>query len=143
MSDSQLLDLAERRRWWREHGTLGRFDCPCCGYPTLGERGGYEICPICWWEDDNQDDPGADVVFGGPNGDYSLTEGRLNFAKYLCQYRISDSRIEDLLVEELLEWKRKLIRFYGKCMEEDFFDDNEFNLILSKIEKTYHKKRLP
>ncbi|WP_198674015.1 CPCC family cysteine-rich protein [Chitinophaga alhagiae] len=26
--------------------------CPCCGYITLSERGGYEICPICFWEDD-------------------------------------------------------------------------------------------
>ena len=27
--------------------------CPCCGYRTLGEAyGSYEICPICFWEDD-------------------------------------------------------------------------------------------
>jgi len=23
----------------------GPYCCPCCGYITLGERGGYEICP--------------------------------------------------------------------------------------------------
>lgn len=27
--------------------------CPCCGYLTLGGRGGYEICPVCFWEDDD------------------------------------------------------------------------------------------
>ena len=28
--------------------------CPCCGYPTLSEEppGTYEICPVCFWEDD-------------------------------------------------------------------------------------------
>lgn len=30
--------------------------CPCCGYPLLWERGMYEICPLCWWEDDGLDD---------------------------------------------------------------------------------------
>ncbi len=30
----------------------GSETCPCCGYRTLNERGGHEICPICFWEDD-------------------------------------------------------------------------------------------
>jgi len=31
--------------------------CPGCGLPTLNARsGGYEICQICNWEDDSQDD---------------------------------------------------------------------------------------
>jgi hypothetical protein len=47
---------------------------------TLAERGGFEICPVCFWEDDGQDDPDADVVLGGPNGSLSLTAARRNFA---------------------------------------------------------------
>lgn len=32
----------------------GPFPCPCCGYLTLQEGpGSYDICPICFWEDDN------------------------------------------------------------------------------------------
>lgn len=62
------------------------FPCPCCGYPTLHERGGYEICELCFWEDDGQDDPRADEVWGGPNGRYSLTEARQNFRKYFVMY---------------------------------------------------------
>ena len=46
---------------------------------TLSERGGFEICSVCWWEDDGQDDADADVVRGGPNGDLSLTQARKNF----------------------------------------------------------------
>ncbi|WP_410052205.1 CPCC family cysteine-rich protein [Bradyrhizobium sp. SZCCHNS30582] len=45
----------------------------------LGERGGFEICPVCYWEDDGQDDHDADLVRGGPNGALSLTEARANF----------------------------------------------------------------
>jgi hypothetical protein len=26
--------------------------CACCENPTLTERGGYEICGVCGWEDD-------------------------------------------------------------------------------------------
>ena len=24
--------------------------CPCCGCKTLGERGAYEICSVCFWD---------------------------------------------------------------------------------------------
>ena len=52
------------------------YACPCCGESTLYERGGDEICGICKWEDDGQDDHDADVVRGGPNYTLSLTEAR-------------------------------------------------------------------
>lgn len=47
---------------------------------TLDERGGYEICPVCLWEDDGQDDHDADRVRGGPNGGLSLAQARRNYA---------------------------------------------------------------
>lgn len=54
--------------------------CPCCGYRTLRERGGFEICPVCFWEDDGQDNDDADGRRGGPKPNrVSLTEGRRNF----------------------------------------------------------------
>ena len=57
------------------------YPCPCCGNRTLSERAGYEICPVCFWEDDGQDDDDADVVRGGPNRDLSLTVARENFKR--------------------------------------------------------------
>ncbi|MFE4696828.1 CPCC family cysteine-rich protein [Streptomyces sp. NPDC056738] len=57
----------------------GPHPCPCCGFLTLGERSTFEICPVCFWEDDGQDDHDADRVRGGPNGRLSLTEARRNF----------------------------------------------------------------
>jgi hypothetical protein len=64
----------------REKGKSGLFACPCCGYATVSEVGGYEICPICFWEDEGQDDPNADEVWGGPNSG-SLTQARMSFVK--------------------------------------------------------------
>jgi hypothetical protein len=58
----------------------GPYRCPCCRHLTLPERGGYDICPVCFWEDDGQDDQDANVVRGGPNGRLSLTQARVNFA---------------------------------------------------------------
>ncbi|MFE3454553.1 CPCC family cysteine-rich protein [Nonomuraea sp. NPDC059194] len=58
------------------------YPCPCCGFLTLATRGGYEICPVCFWEDDGQDDHDANEVRGGPNYELSLTQGRRNFAEF-------------------------------------------------------------
>jgi len=64
--------------------TLGRgggpYLCPCCRFLTHPDRGGYDICPVCFWEDGGQDDHDADEVRGGPNYTLSLTEARANFA---------------------------------------------------------------
>ena len=73
----------------REDGYV--YTCPCCGYPSLDERGGFDICSICFWEDDGQDSHNADIVLGGPNGDYSLREARENFAEYYTCYRAMDA----------------------------------------------------
>ncbi len=69
--------------------------CPCCGYATLSERGGWEICCVCSWEDDGQDNHNANVVRGGPNGKLSLTRARINFIvdEILCTSR-SDLRVK-------------------------------------------------
>jgi hypothetical protein len=40
------------------------------------------MCPVCYWEDDGQDDLDADIVRGGPNKNLSLTEARNNFAEF-------------------------------------------------------------
>ena len=52
----------------------------------------WEICPICWWEDDGQDDADANENCGGSNGDYSLQEARENFRKLMIAFRPNDER---------------------------------------------------
>ncbi|MDR3544129.1 MAG: CPCC family cysteine-rich protein [Desulfosporosinus sp.] len=59
-----------------------KYPCPCCGTKILDERGADEICPICFWQDDGQDDHDAEDVRGGPNGVWSLTQARKNFKLY-------------------------------------------------------------
>jgi len=60
----------------------------------LAGRAAFEICCLCWWEDDGQDDEDTEVVRGGPNQHYSLADARLNFDNYLVKYPPeSDSRI--------------------------------------------------
>jgi len=58
------------------------YHCPFCGCRTLTERAGYELCPVCFWEDDGQDSHNADEVRGGSNGSLSLTEARRNFRDF-------------------------------------------------------------
>jgi hypothetical protein len=63
------------------YSAVPAYRCPCCGNRALHERGGDEICPVCFWQDDGQDDHDADVVRGGPNYDLSLTVARENYRR--------------------------------------------------------------
>jgi hypothetical protein len=60
----------------------GRFRCPCCGCLTLDERCDWDICEVCYWEDDGQDDHNADAVHGGSNGKLSLRQARANYRAF-------------------------------------------------------------
>ena len=77
------------------------YRCPCCGCRTLGERGGFEICPVCFWEDDGQDDADADTVRGGPNGSLSLTQARQNFREFGASDRKSLQQVRKPTPEEI------------------------------------------
>ena len=56
-----------------------RHACPCCKFRTLSSRGDYEICKVCFWEDDGQGEQDADIVRGGPNYELSLRQAQANF----------------------------------------------------------------
>ncbi|MDX5366611.1 MAG: hypothetical protein LPK88_09275 [Alphaproteobacteria bacterium] len=58
------------------------FRCPCCKFKTLGTLAQYEICPVCFWEDDGQNDDNAAAIMGGPNGSISLCTARDNYARF-------------------------------------------------------------
>ena len=72
-------NLAKRSTFRERKPDCSRYECPCCSYHTLLERGGYEICPVCFWEDDGQDVADANTVRGGSNGSLSLSQARANF----------------------------------------------------------------
>ena len=77
------------------------YRCPCCHYKTLHARSAFEICPVCFWEDDGQDDDDADDVRGGPNASLSLAEARKAFKLYgACEERFRDKVRPPLADEE-------------------------------------------
>lgn len=63
-----------------------KYKCPCCGYYTLESVGEYEVCPVCYWEDDasQEEDPESE---GGAN-ELCLMESRENYLKFgACEER--------------------------------------------------------
>jgi hypothetical protein len=51
--------------------------CPCCGHRTLPELGQYELCPVCFWEDDPNQSSHAESA-NGANGK-SLLESQQTY----------------------------------------------------------------
>ena len=51
--------------------------CPVCGKYYFSERGSYEICPVCGWEDDPSQKRYPDME-GGANRE-SLNEARRKY----------------------------------------------------------------
>lgn len=118
-----------------------RVTCPCCGYPTTsGET--YEICDLCSWEDDGQDDLNADEILGGPNQGYSLVEARQNFEKYLVMYPPEeDPSIGGPDSDNEKQIKQNIIAAFDKMMEEP--TPEELNGLWQKIaqgEKALYKE---
>ena len=71
-----------------------RFRCPCCDYVTLSQRGHYDICPVCFWEDDGGDIDRADA-HSGPNH-MTLREGRDNFERFgACEERFTSRVVSE------------------------------------------------
>lgn len=72
-----FADFCHRKDPVYERGVNGRFQCPCCRNFTLDEVAMYEICPVCFWEDD-----GTTGEHGfSPNG-LPLEEARLNYLRF-------------------------------------------------------------
>lgn len=59
--------------------TAVRYRCPCCGSRTLSAPASMDLCPVCWWEDDGQEDGDASEVRLTVNGDLSLSDAREHY----------------------------------------------------------------
>jgi hypothetical protein len=90
-------ELGRRHAWFDEYAARLNarprnlpLRCPCCGCKTLSARIAFEICPVCFWEDDGQDDSDLDENHGGPNGSLSLREARANYLRFgACEESMS------------------------------------------------------
>lgn len=68
-----------------------KYQCPCCRYYTYEHEpdGSYDICPVCFWEDDivQQEDESYE---GGANR-VSLIQARENFKSYgACEPHLTE-----------------------------------------------------
>lgn len=66
-----------------------KYSCPCCGYKTLDEEppGTFDICSICFWEDDNIQYLEPDYE-GGANTP-SLRQAQVNYKLFgACEKRV-------------------------------------------------------
>lgn len=84
-----------------------KYPCPCCGLPTIDEPGIYDICAVCWWEDDGHD--GLSPF--SPNR-ISLLEARANFSLHYTMFApgLEPDGIADTL--EQRERKRLLVALF-------------------------------
>lgn len=57
---------------------MTKIACPCCGCLTLEVRGRYDICPVCFWEDDGSN---SDNELSAPNH-CTLGEARANYREF-------------------------------------------------------------
>lgn len=60
---------------------MKRYRCPCCGYYTLkAPPGSYDICPVCFWEDDSCQN--ENPLYDGGANRISLREARVNYQEF-------------------------------------------------------------
>jgi hypothetical protein len=76
------MGQAESSGAGRKQSAKVRYRCPCCGYRTLDAPETLGLCPVCWWEDDGQEDEDAYEVRLTVNGQLSLSEARLNYSQF-------------------------------------------------------------
>ncbi|MBX9903673.1 MAG: hypothetical protein K2Y31_04900 [Burkholderiales bacterium] len=58
------------------------MDCPCCRKRSLKQRGAGELCRVCGWRDDaEQNESCPDQVIPGRNWGYSLAQAQKQFAE--------------------------------------------------------------
>jgi len=95
MSDEGKLQHAPQAR-----APYAMIACPCCGYATLTARGLHDLCPVCFWEDDGQDNADADEERGRPNP-VCLLEGRASFLAFGASVEHDRGKVRPPRPEEL------------------------------------------
>ena len=83
----------------RERAAVPTYRCPCCRALTLHGRGGFEICPVCWWEDD--DVQGRDPQYAGGANAVSLHQARENFRRFGAAEARFSSNVRRPTLEEV------------------------------------------
>jgi hypothetical protein len=115
------------REYVRLNPMLFSMSCPACGYLTLCETK-WGICALCKWQEDGQDDPVANEVWGS-NGDLSLAQARLNFSSNLTSLPPSDRRFKTQIA--CIPHKKRIIASFHELIKAQ--DPEQFISRLSQI----------
>lgn len=76
-----VADVFKERRMFHFSKKKSKYQCPCCGYDTLDSNEHvYDICPVCYWEDDpfQYEDPDLEGMANG----VSLNQARENYKNF-------------------------------------------------------------
>ena len=124
-----------RQRTDKNSQEILKNSCPVCGYLTLDERNSFEICGICFWEDDGIDEFEENEV-SGPNH-ISLKKGRLIFLEAKRKL-ISDKTYKSDITNELRD---KFLKLDNLIMQSDF-DKTEIIRQQSEIVNLLEQNRI-
>lgn len=61
---------------------MKKYKCFCCGNLTLQTRGNYDICPVCFWEDDANLILDRGEMRSSANHGMTLKEGQQNYKEF-------------------------------------------------------------
>jgi len=109
-----------------------KFQCKCCGNKTLSEfpNGTFEICEICFWEDDNVQS--NDPNFEGGANEISLNASKENYKNFgVSNTKFLNNKIENK--DFYPGMKVKLDDEYGIVTNEK--SSNLYGIILWDTEK--------
>jgi hypothetical protein len=87
-----------------------KYFCPCCGFKTLDKPppGTFDICPVCFWEDDDIQLDNPDYA-GGANTP-SLNQARKNYQEFGAIEIRLQKNVRKPTQEEIIE---KLVHVSG------------------------------
>ena len=108
----------------RKQAVNSLYACPCCGYATIAEPANFEICEICFWEDDGQDSRDTNACIGGPNA-VSLTQARFNYLVYGVAERKDAAYVRPATADDV-QLQRYRIEF--TIVEDDLSIDDRIDI---------------
>ena len=121
----EFLSLFKINKTTHRAKFIKKYKCPCCGYYTLDSEGMYDICPVCFWEDNDEVE---DINEYDDCNKMSLAEARKNYLEFgaskkdmkkYCRKPKNSEKQELIQILTLRKFKSLFIKEYASCVPED------------------------
>lgn len=86
---------------------MSKKECPCCENFTLDTLGNFEICPVCFWEDDPLQ--AEDILMTIGANKLSLESSRKYYSLYGCSDVDFVRMVRKPYAEEINPNKREIL----------------------------------